>query len=126
LGKDDDSPISVELDAPQQNMDAVGTWERSPTLLQMACKIILDGEGSVEGCLISRGQKVNIPRLQSDIPDLKESWPNSLILNRQVTDFIEAVKAVRNSPLNEQNGYRSCSIVNMGLVALRFGTLTEI
>jgi hypothetical protein len=37
----------------------------------------------------------------------------------QVTDFIESVKTRKPFALNEQNGFRSATIVNMGVVALR-------
>ena len=39
----------------------------------------------------------------------------------QVTDFVEAVKKRETFALNESNGHRSCTIVNMGLTALRLG-----
>ena len=39
----------------------------------------------------------------------------------QVTDFVEAVKKRQKFALNEENGHRSCTIVNMGLAALRLG-----
>src|SRR5690606_6510883 len=45
LGKDNESPISVEVDAPQQHSDAVGTWRRIEYTYADGCKIILDGEG---------------------------------------------------------------------------------
>src|ERR1019366_7732725 len=68
LGKDDDSPVSVELDAPQQNMDAVGTWRKITYTYADGCKIILDGEGSVEGVPYIAGPKGNLyPGFKSDI-----------------------------------------------------------
>jgi predicted dehydrogenase len=44
LGKDDTSPISVEIDAPQQHHDAVGSWRRITYTYEDGCQIILDGE----------------------------------------------------------------------------------
>ena len=122
LGKDDDSPISVELDAPQQNMDAVGTWRKITYTYADGCKIILDGEGSVEGVPYIEGPKGKLyPGFKSDIPDLERKLAEFPDPEPQVTDFIEAVKGRKKFALNEQNGYRSCTIVNMGLVALRLG-----
>ena len=73
LGKDDTSPISVELDAPQQNMDAVGTWRKITYTYADGCKIILDGEGSVEGVPYIEGPKGKLyPGFKSDIPDLEK------------------------------------------------------
>ena len=45
LGKDDTSPVSVEIDAPQQHSDAVGTWRKITFTYADGCKIILDGAG---------------------------------------------------------------------------------
>ena len=39
----------------------------------------------------------------------------------QQTDFLHCVKNRQKFALNEQNGFRSATIVNMGGVALRLG-----
>jgi predicted dehydrogenase len=122
LGKDNDSPISVELDAPQQNMDAVGTWRKITYTYADGCKIILDGEGSVEGVPYIEGPKGKLyPGFKSDIPDLERKLTEFPDPEPQVTDFIDAVKNRKKFALNEQNGYRSCTIINIGLAALRLG-----
>lgn len=122
LGKDDDSPVSVEIDAPQQNFDAVGTWRKITYTYADGCKIILDGEGTVEGVPYIDGPKGKLfPGFKSDIPDLEKKLAAFPDPEPQVTDFIEAVKTRKKFALNEQNGYRSCTIVNMGLVALKLG-----
>jgi predicted dehydrogenase len=122
LGKDDTSPISVEIDAPQQNFDAVGTWRKITYTYADGCKIILDGEGTVEGVPYIEGPKGKLfPGFKSDIPDLEKKLAGFPDPEPQVTDFIEAVKTRKKFALNEQNGYRSCTIVNMGLVALKLG-----
>ena len=122
LGKDDDSPVLVEVDAPQQNFDAVGTWRKITYTYADGCKIILDGEGSVEGVPYIEGPKGKLfPGFKSDIPDLEKKLAAYPDPEPQVTDFIEAVKTRKKFALNEQNGYRSCTIVNIGLVALKLG-----
>lgn len=122
LGKDNDSPISVELDAPQQNMNAVGTWRKITYTYADGCKIILDGEGSVEGVPYIEGPGGKLyPGFKSDIPDLERKLAAFPDPEPQVTDFIDAVKNRKKFALNEENGYRSCTIINMGLVALRLG-----
>jgi len=122
LGKDDTSPISAELDAPQQNMDAVGTWRKITYTYADGCKIILDGEGSVEGVPYIEGPKGKLyPGFKSDIPDLERKLADFPDPEPQVTDFIDAVKNRKKFALNEQNGYRSCTIINIGLAALRLG-----
>jgi predicted dehydrogenase len=122
LGKDHTSPISVEIDAPQQNMDAVGTWRRITYTYADGCKIILDGEGSVEGVPYIEGPKGKLyPGFKSDIPDLEKKLAAFPDPEPQVTDFIDAVKNRKKFALNEENGYRSCTIINIGLAALRLG-----
>jgi len=41
LGKDNTSPIRVDVDAPQQHYDAVGSWRRIEYTYADGCKIIL-------------------------------------------------------------------------------------
>jgi predicted dehydrogenase len=121
LGKDDESPVSVEIDAPQQHPDAVGTWRRIVYTYADGCKIVLDGEGNDEVPYIE-GPKGKLYRgFRSDIPELEKKLAAFPDPEPQETDFIKAVKERKKFALNEQNGYRSCTIVNMGLVALRLG-----
>ena len=121
LGKDNDSPISVEIDAPQQHSDAVGTWRRIEYTYGDGCKIVLDGEGNDEVPYIEGTKGKLYPGFRSDIPDLEKKLAAFPDPEPQVTDFVQAVKQRKKFALNEQNGYRSCTIVNMGLVALRLG-----
>ena len=39
----------------------------------------------------------------------------------QVTDFIDAVKNRKKFALNEENGHRSCTLINLGKIALKLG-----
>lgn len=122
LGKDKESPISVEIDAPQQHSDAVGTWRKVIYTYADGCKIILDGDGSEVGKPYIAGSEGNLYRgFQSDIPDMERKLAAFPEPDAQVTDFVEAVKSRQKFALNEENGHRSCTIVNMGLIALRLG-----
>ncbi|MCK9641776.1 MAG: Gfo/Idh/MocA family oxidoreductase [Prolixibacteraceae bacterium] len=122
LGKDDTSPVKVEVDAPEQHYDAVGSWRRIEYTYADGCKIILDGENRdkdaayIEGPngKIFRGFKSTIPNLQSFVETLPDPEP-------QVGSFTEAVKTRKKFALNEMNGYHSCTIVNMGVIALQLG-----
>ncbi len=120
LGKDDTSPIKVEVDAPEQHYDAVGSWRRIEYTYADGCQIILDGENRdkdaayIEGPngKIFRGFKSTIPNLQSFIATLPDPEP-------QITTFTESVKTRKKFALNEMNGYHSATIVNMGIIALQ-------
>ena len=122
LGKDDTSPVNVEIDAPQQHTEAVGTWRRITYTYADGCQIVLDGEGKDENVAYIEGPKGKLyPGFRSDIPDLARklaAFPDS---EPQVIDFVDAVKNRRKFALNEENGHRSCTLVNMGLAALRLG-----
>lgn len=122
LGKDDTSPISVEIDAPQQHTDAVGTWRRITYTYADGCQIILDGEGKDTNVPYIEGPKGKLyPGFKSDIPDLERKLAAFPEPAPQMTDFVTSVKTREKFALNEINGHRSCNIINMGLVALRLG-----
>jgi len=125
LGKDDPNPISVEIDAPEQHPDAVGTWRRITYTYEDGCKIVLDGEGNNEVPYIEGPKGKLYPGFRSDIPDLEKKLATFPDPEPQVTDFVQAVKQRKKFALNEQNEYRSCTIVNMGLIALRLGRSLE-
>lgn len=120
LGKDDTSPVSVEVDAPQQHPDAVGTWRRITYTYADGCQIVLDGEGKDEKAAYIEGPKGKLyPGFKSDIPDLEKKLAAFPDPAPQQTDFVDAVKNRKKFALNEENGHRSCTLVNMGKIALR-------
>jgi predicted dehydrogenase len=122
LGKDDTSPVSVEIDAPQQHTEAVGTWRRITYTYADGCQIVLDGEAKDEKVAYIEGPKGKLyQNFKSDIPDLEKKLAAFPDPEPQVTDFVDAVKNRKKFALNEENGHRSCTIVNMGLAALRLG-----
>lgn len=122
LGKDDTGPVSVEIDAPEQHYDAVGTWRRITYTYADGCQIVLDGENRdkdaayIEGPYgkVYKGFKSTIPNVQKLIDSLPDPAP-------QIVTFTESVRTRQKFALNESNGHRSCSIVNLGVVALRLG-----
>lgn len=122
LGKDNTSPVSVEIDAPQQHIEAVGTWRRITYTYADGCQIILDGEGKDKNAAYIEGPKGKLyPGFRSDIPDLERKLASFPEPQPQVVDFVEAVKKREKFALNEENGHRSCTLVNMGLIALKLG-----
>ncbi|WP_345243144.1 Gfo/Idh/MocA family oxidoreductase [Nibrella saemangeumensis] len=122
LGKDDTSPVTVEIDAPQQHTDAVGTWRKITYTYADGCQIILDGAGTetkaayIEGPngKLFSGFRCTIPDIERKLAALPDPEP-------QVTDFVEAVKNRQKFALNEANGHRSCTLVNIGKIALELG-----
>lgn len=123
LGKDETSPVSVEVDAPQQHSDAVGTWRKIEYTYDDGCKIILYGEehGNPNDAYIEGPNGKVYPNFVCDIPDWERklaAFPDPM---PQRTDFLDCVRTRQKFALNEQNGFRSATIVNMGVIALRLG-----
>jgi len=122
LEKDGTSPVAVECDAPQQHPDACGRWRRIRLRYDDGCEIILDGEDKdadvpfIEGPLgrLYRGFKSDVPNLRNKAAELPDLEP-------QVTDFAESVRTRRRFALNEENGHRSCTLVNLAKIAVRLG-----
>lgn len=126
LGKDDTSPVRVDLDAPQQHDDAVGTWRRIEFTYADGCKIILDGENKDLSAPYIEGPKGKIYRgFRSDIPDLLKKLDQLPEPATQLTSFSESVRTRKKFALNERNGHRSSTIVNMGKIALQLGRSLE-
>jgi hypothetical protein len=122
LGKDDTSPVSVEVDAEQQHPDACGTFRKLTFTYEDGCKIILDGEAKDPGAAYIEGPKGKLFKgFVSDIPNLKEKLAMLPDPAPQVTDFLESVRDRTPFALNESNGFRSCTIINMGKIALQLG-----
>ena len=120
LGKDNESPVKIEVDAPQQHSDAVGTWRKITYTYADGCQIVLDGEGTEVGKAYIEGPKGKLYRgFKSDIPDLERKLAQYPDPAPQMTDFVEAVRTRQKFALNEENGYYSCTLVNLGLAALR-------
>lgn len=122
LGKDDTSPIEVWADAPQQHPDACGTWRRIEMKYADGCRIVLDGDEReadapfLEGPLgkIYKGLRSDIPGFEQKLAELPDPEP-------RITDFAESVRTRRRFALNEQNGHRSCTLVNLGKIAVQLG-----
>lgn len=120
LNKDDTAPISVEIDADPQDADAIGTWRRIEFTYADGCKIVLDGANADKNAKYIEGPKGWITKgFESSIPDLKEKLASLPDPAPQLTDFHEAVRTRKKFALNEQNGFWSCTMVNMGVTAHR-------
>ena len=122
LNKDHTSPIKVEVDAPQQHPDAVGSWRRITYTYDDGCQIILDGENKDKDAAYIEGPKGKIYRgFRSDIPNIQKLAASLPDPAPQITSFHESVRTRQKFALNEENGHRSCTMVNMGVAALRLG-----
>jgi predicted dehydrogenase len=122
LNKDHTSPIRVEVDAPQQHPDAVGSWRRITYTYEDGCQIILDGENRDKDAAYIEGPNGKIFRgFRSTIPDIEKLAASLPDPEPQIISFHESVRTRQKFALNEMNGHRSCTMVNMGVAALRLG-----
>lgn len=122
LGKDDTSPVYIEVDAPQQHYDAVGSWRRITYTYEDGCKIILDGENRDKDAAYITGPYGKVFRgFRSDIPDIQKLINTLPDPEPQITVFSDSVRSRKKFALNEENGHRSCTIVNLGKIAVRLG-----
>lgn len=124
LGKDNEFPVKIEVDAPQQHWDAVGIWRKITYTYADGCRIVLEGEGFESpgkvpyiegpGGKVYRGFECTIPDVMNKIAEMPDPKP-------QRTDFLDCVRTRRKFALNEDNGHHSCTLVNLGAMALRLG-----
>ena len=74
------------------------------------------------GAAFLQGPKGKIMRgFKSDIPDLDAKLKELPNPEPQVTNFVEAVKTRKKFALNEVNGHRSCTLINLAKIALQTG-----
>ncbi len=122
LGKDDTSPVQIEVDAPQQHPDAVSSWRRITLRYADGCQIILDGENKEKNAAFLEGPEGKLYKgFESDIPKIKEKLAAFPDPEPQLTDFSEAVRTRRKFALDEVKAHRSCTLVNLGKIAVRLG-----
>jgi len=122
LGKDNTSPVYIEVNAPQQHYDAVGSWRRIEYTYADGCKIILDGANEDKDAAYIEGPGGKIFKgFRSTIPDIHKLAASLPEPDPQLTVFTESVKTRKKFALNEENGHRSATIVNLGVIAVRLG-----
>ena len=122
LGKDNESPVEIESDAPVQDTDAVGTFRTIRMKYKDGTEIILDGENKDKQAAFIAGSKGKIFKgMKADIPNFEQTLKGLKDPEPMVTDFVQAVKTRSKFALNEINGHRSCTLVNLAKIALQTG-----
>lgn len=122
LNKDDTGPVRIRVDAPQQDPDAAGTWRQIEYTYADGCKILLDGADLNKNAAFIEGPKGKLYRgMKSDLPNLDQMLADLPDPAPQQVSFSESVRTRTPFALNEMNGHRSCSLINLGVIALRLG-----
>jgi len=122
LGKDNTSPVYIEAETASQHHDAVTPWRRIVMRYADGCEIILDGDNRDTNVPFIEGPDGKLfPGLKSDIPNLVEKLKVFKDPAEQITDFSHAVRTRQKFALNENNGLRSCTLINLGKIAIKLG-----
>ena len=104
----------------------MGTWRKITYTYEDGCQIILDGENKDKGAAYIEGPDGKIFKgFKSTIPNLDgliDSLPDPA---EQISVFSDSVKSRQKFALNEENGHRSATVVNMGIIALQLGRTLE-
>lgn len=123
LGKDNESPVEIEVDTPLQHPDAALPWHRVRMRYADGCEIVLDGNNTLKEAPYIEGPDGKIfKHFESDIPHLRRKLATLPDPEPQETDFVECVKTRRKFALNEENGHHSCTLVNLAVIGLRMGS----
>ena len=136
LCKDETSPVKVEYFGPKQHPDVVGRFDRFVLTYDDGTEVILDGDetlkdepllrGSNGLCVYKKGEGSTTLRIK----DANGWWPDAKVVETlkslpepapQITDFMESVRTRKPFALNESNGFRSCTMFNLAIVAERLG-----
>ncbi len=134
LCKDDTSPVKIDYIGPKQHPEAVGRFDRITLTYDDGTEVILDGDESLKGepllrganglCVYPKAKDGKTLRLvdrtgkELDAEKVLSELPKPA---PQQTDFIDSCKNRKTFALNESNGFRSCTMFNLGIVAERLG-----
>ena len=134
LCKDDTSPIKVDYIGPKQHPEAVGRFDRITLTYADGTTVDLDGDESLKGepllrgsnglCVYPKAKEGKTLRLvdgsgrELDAEKILSELPKPAA---QQTDFIDSCKRRVKFALNETNGFRSCTMFNLGIAAERLG-----
>jgi myo-inositol 2-dehydrogenase/D-chiro-inositol 1-dehydrogenase len=121
LGKDDQSPVKVEAETGPQDRDAVLPWRRISLRYADGCEIVLDGQNTDDSPFLSGPKGTLTKSLESSIPDVVDRIKDLPDPAPQMTDFVQAVKKRQKFALNEINGHRSCTLINLCKIAVQTG-----
>ncbi|HYE20932.1 MAG TPA: Gfo/Idh/MocA family oxidoreductase [Tepidisphaeraceae bacterium] len=123
LGKDDESPVEVDVvETPPQHYDAVIPWQRVEIKYADGCRLVLDGADREKDAAFIEGPGGKLyPGLRTDPVDLAKKAESMPEPEPQITNFLTSVRTRRKFALNETNGHRSCTLVNLAKIALQLG-----
>ena len=134
LCKDDTSPVQIDYLGPRQHPEAVGRFDRITLTYADGTTVRLDGDESLRSepllrgsngiCVYPKapgGKTLRLVDAQGKEMDAVKILADLPAPAAQLTDFMQAVRERKTFALNEQNGFRSSTMFNLGIVAMRLG-----
>ena len=136
LCKDETSPVKVAYKGPRQHPEAVGRFDRLTLTYADGMTVDLDGDETLKEEPLLRGANGLCVYKKAPggktlrIKDANGFWSEEKVLRTlaelpkpapQQTDFIDSCKNRKTFALNESNGFRSCTMFNLGIAAERLG-----
>ena len=134
LCKDETSPVKIDYKGPKQHPECVGRFDRITLTYDDGTTVDLDGDETLTGepllrgangmCVYPKAKGGKTLRLVDK--DGKELDAEKILAELpkpapQQTDFIDSCKNRKTFALNESNGFRSCTMFNLGIAAERLG-----
>ena len=134
LCKDETSPVKIEYFGPKQHAEVVGRFDRFVLTYADGTTVTLDGDETLTGEPLLRGSNgwcvypakpgTNLPRLtdgsgrELDVAKILADLPDPA---PQQDDFADSVRTRRRFCINEETGFRSCTMFNLAIAAWRLG-----
>ena len=147
LCKDDTSPVRIDYVGPKQHPEAVGRFDRITLTYADGFEVVLDGDESLKNEPFLKGPEATVWPVkladgsarswttpeqgkdqmftmtdkngkQMDVRAILKDLPEPA---KQQDDFMDSVRTRRRFCLNEETGFRSSTMFNLGIVAWRLG-----
>ena len=148
LCKDETSPVKVEYVGPKQHPEVVGRFDRITLTYADGTEVVLDGDKSLMDEPFLRGNKASVWPCRDENGNVRK-WTTFEQAEKQMfgmtdnatgkamdvrgllkelpppapqqTDFADSVRTRRKFCLNEETGFRSCTMFNLAIAAERLG-----
>ena len=134
LCKDETSPVKIEYFGPKQHAEVVGRFDRFVLTYADGTTVTLDGDETLTDEPLLRGPNgwcVYPAKPGTNLPRLVDADGNDLDTAKILTglpdpapqqdDFDDSVRTRRRFCINEETGFRSCTMFNLAIVAWRLG-----
>ena len=148
LCKDETSPVRVDYIGPKQHPEVVGRFDRITLTYADGTTVILDGNESLKGEPFLRGSNgrtvwpvvdpkdgirtwTTAEQAKGQMFGMKEGDGRDMDVRKiladlpepalQQTDFMDSVRTRKRFCLNEETGFRSCTMFNLAIAAERMG-----